>query len=492
MTIELAAITILIIASVLLVFLATTRFAHYWSHWLTGSALIAALAVQTQAWLTPSLEVGLLTFDALTIALSQLALLIVLMIWLALKPWLHLHSRSPAVFYLLLLWLTIGCLVMIAANHFALLLLGLELLSLSLIGLIAFQPPVSERQHLVTEAAIKYLILSAIASATILLGFALLYIDLGSLNLASLSLTSLTANKTGLLNPWLVNLAIIFILVGALFKLSVVPCHLWFADLVQGAPPPVAALISTLPKLAMFVVLLRLFVANQWVEIAAISDIMLLVAMVSMLIGNILALRQQNIFRLLAYSSIAHFGYLLILINLNSNNSVNMLLTSQQVMIIYLSAYLLALTAIFTVLMQSPEQDTVLKLQGLLWQQPCRAITLIVLILSLAGIPLTFGFVAKLYLVLTSINNQQWYLLTTLCLGSIISLFYYFNLIISLSKPSNKTGNKTSVKTSLKHKANSNVDLGSVLLYGVIITLVLGFGFYPGPVTALLSGLFTG
>jgi len=488
MTIELAAITILIIASVLLVVLATTRFAQMWSHWLTGSALITAFIVQSQAWRTPRIEVGLLTFDGLTIALSQLALLIVFMIWLALKPWLNLHSRSPAVFYLLLIWLTIGCLVMIAANHFAILLLGLELLSLSLIGLIAFQPTVSERQHLVTEAAIKYLILSAIASATILLGFALLYVDRGSLNLASLSASNLTANNTGLLNPWLVNLAIIFILVGALFKLSVVPCHLWFADLVQGAPPPVAALISTLPKLAMFVVLLRLFVANQWLEISAFSDIMLLVAMASMLIGNILALKQQNIFRLLAYSSISHFGYLLILINLISNSSITMLLPPQQIMIIYLSAYLLALTAVFTVLIQNPEQDTLLRLQGLLWQQPCRAMTLIVLILSLAGMPLTFGFVAKLYLVLASINNQQWYLLATLCLGSIISLFYYFNIIISLSKKSTKT----SADTHLTHRANSNIDLSSALLYGLIITLVLGLGFYPEPVTALLSGLFTG
>jgi len=486
MTIELAAITILIISSLGLVLLATTPFAAKWSHWLTGSALIAAFIAQWQAWLsiTPShdvgIDIGLLSFNALTIALSQLVLLIVLMIWLGLKRWLKLQSCPPTVFYLLLLWLTIGCLVMIAANHFALLLLGLELLSLSLIGLIAYQTQIGERQHLVIEAAIKYLILSAIASATILLGFALLYIDQGSLYLTSFNITRLTTNEAGLLDLWLVNLAIVFILVGAFFKLSVVPCHQWFADVVQGAPPPAAALISTLPKLAMFAVLLRLFIANQWLEIRVLSDTLLFVAMASMLIGNILALKQQNIFRLLAYSSIAHFGYLLILISLTSNPNQNSVLLSQEVMIIYLSAYLLVLTAIFTILIQNYQQDTVLKLQGLLWQQPYRAITLILLILSLAGIPLTFGFVAKLYLVLISINHEQWYLITALILGSVISLFYYFNLIISMSK-----------KQLSATEPNQHRDLSSAVFYGVIIIFVIGLGLYPAPITALFSGLFS-
>lgn len=477
MNIQLAALVILIVTSIILTLFIAFKRDSRWCHWITGASLVAAFICQCYAFYQQPLTINLLSFSPINILLSQLALTIVLVIWLPLKQWLTDNTSTGGPFYLMLLWLTIGTLVMISSNHFAIFFLGLELLSLSLIGLIGYQCPEGVNHKQAMEAAIKYLILSAIGSTVILLGFALLYIDSASLSLDAISNPEQLGQ--GLLSPWLVAAAIIFILCGVFFKLSLVPCHMWFADLVQGSPTPVAALLSTVSKLAIFVVMFKLFITSQWFEIAIIAQVVTLVAIISMLWGNVLALKQQNIYRLLAYSSIAHFGYLTIVIAITAVSANHSALIDHEVLVMYLSAYLLALTGIFSILSQLGNCDTLAKLQGLLWRQPFTAVTLILMTLSLAGIPLTFGFVAKFYLIVSSVDNQLWYLLGALVLGSVISLFYYFNLIITLAKRSEEDQVEHIGRTSASGR----------VLNSLIILIVIGFGIYPEPIAQLIASL---
>ncbi|NRA60437.1 MAG: NADH-quinone oxidoreductase subunit N [Psychrobium sp.] len=479
MNIMLLPLIIIIFGSLTMVLIIAYKRSLAVCHWLTGIILVSALAAQCILFNPESVSADLLLFSPLNQFLCQLTLLIVLIVYWPLKQWLSQHSSSPTPFYLLLLWTTIGALVMILANHFALLFMGLELLSLSLIGLIAYQCPQFRNQPadngseisseaIGIEAAVKYLILSAIASAVILLGFALIYIDIGSLSLTDLHQVA----QGKLLPPWLIYGAIFFILGGLFFKLSIAPCHLWFADLLQGAPTPVAALLSTISKLAVFSLLFKLLLSSQWIQITIVAQVIGAVAIISMLLGNLLALRQQNIYRLLAYSSIAHFGYLLIIMLLGNNSHI----ASEEILLIYMVAYLLSLSGLFALLSLMPDQDTLEKLQGLLWRQPLLGICFMLLILSLAGIPLTIGFVAKFYLLLATVEQQLWLLIGALVLGSIIGLFYYFNLLLTIAK---KTASKNT--TAIKRIPI----VGSVVITLFIVLL----GLYPQPLAQFISQL---
>lgn len=474
MNMELSALVILILSSLILVLMIAFKADSKHCHWLTGFALLAAFYCQSVAFTSPTITISLLEFSSLNLVLCQLALIIVFIIYWPLQQWLTTNTESSGQFYLLLHWCTIGAFVMILANHFTVFFIGLELLSLSLIGLIAYQCADQKEREQAIEAAIKYLILSAIGSAVILLGFALVYIDSGSLDLNNLRAD--TASST--LPYWLLNGAILFILAGMFFKLSLAPCHLWVADLLQGAPTPAAGLLSTLSKLAIFAVLFKLFLFNGWLKIAVIEQVVSLVAIISMLWGNILALRQQNIYRLLAYSSIAHFGYLLIILTLSNNSEI----VSHEVLIIYLFAYLITLSALFSILTQLGESDTLSKLCGLLWRQPLAAISIMLMVLSLAGIPLTFGFVAKFYLVLSGVENQAWDLLGALIAGSIIGMFYYFNLLITLSKPSE--GNLGSGELTITRP--------NALANTTAVFSIIAFGIYPEPITRAIMYIVNG
>jgi len=468
MNIQLAALVILISSSLILVLMIAFNSRLKYCHWLTGLALVAAFSAQSLVLNAPSQAIALLTFTPLSLSLSQLALIIVFIIYWPLQPWLRKHSERPRQFYLLLHWSTIGALIIIFANHFAMFFVGLELLTLSLISLIAYLCPNQKAPTLAIEAAIKYLILSAVASAVILLGFALLYINTGNLFFDALAMDSAITP----LPSWLHTAAVVFILGGMLFKLSLAPCHLWFADVLQGAPAPTAALLSTLSKLAVFTVLFKLFLFNDWYKTAAIEQIITGVAIISMLLGNILALKQQNIYRLLAYSSISHFGYLLIIICLSSSSTI----VGSEILLFYLFAYLIALSALFSILSQLGQSNTLAQLRGLLWRQPLVAVSLMLMILSLAGIPLTLGFVGKFYLLLSGVEEQVWGLIGALIAGSIISMFYYFNLLISLSKPNDEACPSN----------ESTIPFSSTLVNNMAAVTIIAFGLNPEPISQLI------
>ncbi len=372
-------------------------------------------------------------------------------------------------YYLLLVLSVLGAVVLIQSSHMASLLLGMELMGVALYGMIAFP----EKGELPLEAAIKYLVLSACASAMLLFGFALIYAATGDLSYGGMGAKAAVALSQ---EPLVLMAGSAMVLAGLGFKLSVVPFHMWTPDVYQGAPTPVTGFLATVSKGAVFVALTRFYLDGQLYQYDSLIMALSVVAMASMLVGNWLALRQDNIKRLLAYSSIAHFGYLLIvLIALAAAQSTMSSKLIGQAITFYLAAYIVTTLAAFTVIANLAGEDDSKSMlsafEGLFWRNPVQASALTVAMLSFAGIPLTAGFIGKFYLIMLSIQSQLWVLLGALVLGSAIAIYYYLRIIFAMSKTSG-----TMIKTE------SRAALGAQdIVAALLLLLVLALGSWPQP-----------
>ncbi|MFC5694585.1 NADH-quinone oxidoreductase subunit NuoN [Pseudomonas sp. GCM10022186] len=321
--------------------------------------------------------------------------------------------------YLLILLSAAGGLVLVTAQHLAGLFIGLELLSVPIYGLVAYA--FFNKRSL--EAGIKYMVLSAAGSAFLLFGMALLYAEAGSLSFSQLA----AAGTSGVLS----QLGIGMMLIGLAFKLSLVPFHLWTPDVYEGAPAPVAAFLATASKVAVFAVLLRLYQLSPATAGGWLNDLLTVIAIASILFGNLLALVQNNIKRLLGYSSIAHFGYLLVALIASKGLAV-------EAIGVYLATYVLTSLGAFGVvtLMSTPysgrDCDALYEYRGLFWRRPYLTAVLTVMMLSLAGIPLTAGFIGKFFVIAAGVESGLWWLLGALVLGSAIGIFYYLRVMVTL------------------------------------------------------------
>jgi NADH-quinone oxidoreductase subunit N len=364
-------------------------------------------------------------------------------------------------FYLLLVLSVLGAVVLIQSTHMVSLLLGMELMGVALYAMIAFP----ERGQLPLEAAIKYLVLSACASAMLLYGFALLYAATGDLSYAGIGTKAILAYAQ---NPVLVISGTVLVLAGICFKLSLVPFHMWTPDVYEGAPTPVTGFLATVSKGAVFVALARFFIEGQLYQYSSLIGVLSMVAIASMLIGNLLALKQNNVKRLLAYSSIAHFGYLLVvLIALAYQDGplVNEAIT------FYLGAYilttLLAFSVVATIAGEEEEKNDITFFEGLFWRKRIQAIGLTVAMLSFAGIPLTAGFMGKFYIISVGIQSGLWWLLAALVMGSAIAIYYYLRIIFAMSKAS-------------KISSDSPTQAQDLLVI-VLVAMVIMLGSWPQP-----------
>ncbi|MDH4569203.1 NADH-quinone oxidoreductase subunit NuoN [Pseudomonas sp. BN414] len=321
--------------------------------------------------------------------------------------------------YLLILLSAAGGLVLVTAQHLAGLFIGLELLSVPVYGLVAYA--FFNKRSL--EAGIKYMVLSAAGSAFLLFGMALLYADAGSLSFSQLA----AAGTSSVLS----QLGIGMMLIGLAFKLSLVPFHLWTPDVYEGAPAPVAAFLATASKVAVFAVLLRLYQLSPATAGGWLNDLLTVIAIASILFGNLLALVQNNIKRLLGYSSIAHFGYLLVALIASKGLAV-------EAIGVYLATYVLTSLGAFGVvtLMSTPysgrDCDALYEYRGLFWRRPYLTAVLTVMMLSLAGIPLTAGFIGKFFVIAAGVESGLWWLLGAMVLGSAIGVFYYLRVMVTL------------------------------------------------------------
>ena len=328
-------------------------------------------------------------------------------------------------YYVLLTLAALGAMTLAASDHFASFALGLELLSVSLFALIAYR----RSRETALEAGVKYLVLSGVSSSILLFGMALVYAQTGTLRLSGLG-----AAASGTMGGALMAAGLAGIVVGTGFKLSLVPFHLWAPDVYQGAPTPVAGFVATVSKGAVFVVLLRTARVIGIDSASALPTVIAVLATASMFAGNLLALRQDNLRRLLAYSSIAHMGYLLVMLRVPEVVGV-------EAAGYYLASYFLATLAAFGTLTalsgEDGRQECLADVQGLAFRRPWLCAVFVVALLSLAGLPLTAGFIGKFYLVLAGWSAGLHALVIVLIINSVIGLAYYLRVIgLLLQEPS--------------------------------------------------------
>ncbi len=371
--------------------------------------------------------------------------------------------------YILLLAATLGASVLVAANHFASFFLGLELLSVSLYGMISY----IYVRRLSVEAGIKYLVLAAVSAAFLLFGMALVYMAAGTMEFGRLA----SLISAGNLSRELMLPGIALIITGFGFKLALVPFHFWTPDVYHGAPAPVAAYVATVSKGAMFALLLR-FIATSAVNVyTAVPAIFTIIAISSMFAGNVLALLQNNVKRILAYSSMAHLGY--ILVAFLAGGQLGALAVT-----FYLVAYFITILGAFGVVTVlsggNRDAENLEDYRGLFWRRPALATVFTVMLLSLAGIPITAGFIGKFYILTAGASSSIWALLIIVVITSAIGLFYYLRVIVVLYGDG-----------STAPVANYSLAPLANIVLGLLTAVLLLFGVFPAPLLNLIRTIIT-
>lgn len=435
-----------------------------------ASLAIALLTLPVVAGIAPLQVTPLLVMDAYGVFFCGLILSTSVVVTLLFDD--YFHGEGNDELYLLLLTATLGAVVLVFSAHFAAFFLGLETMSVSLFAMIAY----TVNRETALEAGVKYLILSGVSSSFLLFGTALVYTDLGTLEFARMAAL---ASATG----WspLVIAGFTMAVAGLAFKLSLVPFHMWTSDVYEGAPAPVTAFVATVSKGAIFALLVRYFIVAGAMSSHPMATIFSILAVLSILVGNLLALQQTRLKRLLAYSSIAHMGYLLIPLVAGA------VIEPQRVVeavAFYLLAYFVTTLGAFGLICNLGRDDCELMqvsdLKGLFWTQPGLATVFTVMLMSLAGIPLTAGFIGKFYLFATGVEGTLWMLLMVLIAGSGIGLYYYLRVVVSMLKSPDDTSDIPTPR----------VQYGKGILIGLALVLIV-LGVFPAPVTEVIHHMAT-
>lgn len=447
------------------------------SHRITVALTLAGIAVAFLTLLRPDIApplsaTALLVFDDYARFYTGLILAATAAVILLSFGYLERRHEQRDEYYLLLLLAALGSIVLVSATHFASLFLGLELLSVSLYALIAYTR--TRKQSI--EAAVKYLVLAAVSAAFLLFGMALVYAALGTMEFARM--TSMPIDAPGSV---VVLVGVGLVIVGFGFKLALVPFHLWTPDVYQGAPAPVAAFVATVSKGAMFAVLLRYFTIIDVHAHHSVFLIFVILAIASMVAGNLLALLQNNVKRLLAYSSIAHLGYLLVAF-LASGTLAATAIT------FYLVAYFVTMIGAFgvvTVLSSADrEAEHLDEYRGLFARRPWLCAIFTAMLLSLAGIPLTAGFVGKFYLTMAAGGAALWSLLIVMMVTSGIGLFYYLRIIVAMFM-------EPAIAASAGREPSRLPLIAGLTLWALSAALVF-LGVYPAPLIRIIRIMVIG
>lgn len=388
-------------------------------HWFSVATLAgcAALTLQPSAepvFLFNNMFVG----DALSGVLKFAACAVTAVALCYSRSYIAARGMFRVEFYALALFAVLGMLVMISANHFMVLYLGLELMSLSIYAMVALQRDSAKS----TEAALKYFVLGALASGMLLFGMSMLYGATGSLNIG------VVAQKiaSGGANPVLNSIGVVFVVAGLAFKLGAVPFHMWVPDVYEGSPTAVTLFIGSAPKLAAFAFVIRMLAVALAGLSADWQQMLIILAVLSMGLGNLTAIAQTNIKRMLAYSAISHMGFMLLgIIGANANGFASSMF--------YVIAYVIMTAGSFGIIMllagEQGEADDFDTFKGLNQRSPWKAFVMLLLMASMAGIPGTVGFLAKLSVIQAVVDIGQIWLAVVSVLFSLIGAFYYLRVI---------------------------------------------------------------
>jgi NADH-quinone oxidoreductase subunit N len=389
----------------------------------TGLALATTAVAAVAAAALPEGETWnrLLESSPATRALSLVVLLATFLALLASQGYLKRERILSGEYHALLLWCATGLLLMLRATELLTVFLALETLSLCLYALAAY----NRRVLVGTEAAIKYFLMGAFVSAFVLFGIALVYGATGSTRFAEIASSLHTAGL-----PVTASLGLLLLVAGFGFKMSVVPFHAWAPDTYQGAPSPFVAFLSVAPKASAAMVLFRILeVVAAGATTAKWSKVVALLAVLSMVVGNLFALAQKDIKRMLAYSGIAHMGYLLLALVVLDRDSLTPV-------IVYLLAYALMNAGAFTIVgmlyPKAGEQHAIADLGGRGYRYPVLGACLAICMLSLGGIPPTLGFLGKYLVFLNAVGDGLAGLVVVGVLASLVGVFYYLRVVYYL------------------------------------------------------------
>lgn len=392
---------------------------------LIGCALITYATLDGMATLTFS---NMFVDDPLSDFLKLLLYFAVITVLIYGRGYLAARNLDKAEYYLLLLFATLGMMVMISAYNFLTLYLGLELLSLSLYAMVAIDRDSSRA----TEAAMKYFVLGALASGLLLYGMSMIYGATGTLELGRVA----QAVHEGVANRTILVFGLVFLVSGIAFKLGVVPFHMWIPDVYHGAPTAVTLLISSAPKLAAFAMALRLLVSGLFGLVEHWQIMLMLMAVLSIGVGNLAAIAQTNIKRMLGYSAISHMGFMLLALMsgvVGAEIDPIALINAYSSALYYSVSYvLMSLGAFGMVLLLSRsgyEAESLEDFKGLNKRSPWFALVMAVLMFSMAGIPFFVGFFAKFSVLLAAVAAGHIVVVVLAVMFSLIGAFYYLRVV---------------------------------------------------------------
>ena len=404
---------------------------------LIGLAAIFGLILNT--WGEPiQTYFNMMRFDSISIGFS-LVMILVTMLWFLLFSSFANNKENQTNYYALILFALAGAVLMVTYTNMAMLFLGIEILSIPMYVLAG-----ANKSSLASnEAAFKYLIMGAFSTGFLLFGITLIYGATGSFDLSEITV-ELKMRGSELSGIFYIGL--LLMLVAMLFKVSAAPFHFWAPDVYQGAPTPVTAFMATIVKTAAFAAFLRLFhsvfadVNSTWLGIVSVAS------GITLLAGNITAAVQTNVKRMLAYSSIAHAGYMLLaLVAINEYSKGSILYYS-----LAYSLGSLVTFSIVSIVVSQKQNDTIDSFNGLAKQSPSLAFVMTVALLSLAGIPPTAGFFAKYYIFTSAFMAGNIGLVIIAIVASLIGVYYYFKIIIAMYfKDAENTSPITSNNTAL-------------------------------------------
>lgn len=390
------------------------------AYWLTQASLLGAALITIQTH-TPGVT---LTFnnmfidDLMSDVLKVAVYFVTMAVFLYSRDYIRARDIYRGEYFILGLFGVVGIMIMISASHFLSLYLGLELMSLSLYALVAFQRDSSSA----TEAAMKYFILGALSSGMLLYGMSMLYGVTGSLEIATVQQKIAGLPATDMV----VVFGLVFVVVGIGFKLGAVPFHMWLPDVYHGAPTSVTLYLGTIPKLGAYAMAIRLLVDALPSLVVQWQDMLIIMAVLSMALGNLVAIAQTNLKRMLAYSTISHMGFFLLGILSGSAHGYG---AAMFYMLMYVLMGLGAFGMIILLSRAGFEADRVEDFKGLNQRHPWYAFLMLLLMFAMAGVPPTAGFYAKLSVIQAVVEADMVWLAVASVLFSVIGAYYYLRVV---------------------------------------------------------------
>lgn len=429
---------------------------------LTLVGLLVALGFAATSWNNPTTYFTMMRMDNFALAFSAITILGTFLIFLLTERYFAEGSDNVAEYFTLILFALSGMIIMVSYQNLSMLFIGLEIMSVSLYVLAGIR----KLNFASNEASLKYFLMGAFSTGFLLFGITLIYGATGSFDLTAIQ--QYLVNNVHAVSP-LFYPGVILIMIGLCFKVGAAPFHFWTPDVYEGAPSLITAFMSTVVKTAGFAAFLRLFsgafepLHDFW------TPALMVIVVITLCVGNITALYQTNFKRMLAYSSISHAGYLLFsLVVLTAHSASNVL--------VYAAAYTFASIIAFAVLIlvkQKTGSDHIDSFNGLGKKNPLAAVALTIAMLSLAGIPLTAGFIGKYVMFLNVMENYQTTLVVIAILNALVGFYYYFKVIIAVWF---KEGEDATLNTPFQYKI--------VLVVSAIVTLLLGI--YPSLILNLI------